>query len=250
MFIVAIAELKGDIDNALGSLSQALETTAYELKLVFNAGFPAVVCVTADEKIAFRARQAIAAQGHVPVLCDRAAVCSSSNMSDLHNFELGSESLIAERNSSAQVRYGDISVLLRATHRSTSEAREQVRERQFRPMAAVLSGGLVLTKTTKKTVTSTTAFNEQVLYVFSRTEAPMILRERSAIYTALGAKRSATSFENFTIVIEELRRRCPSAIYDERLRTSRPIRGVADGSDATDIYAHILAEYLPKHSSR
>jgi hypothetical protein len=249
MFIVAIAELKGDVENAVRSLSQVLETTPYELKLVFNAGFPAIVCVTADENLARAAKQAIRSQGHFPVLCARAAVCPSSDMRELRNFELAPDTLVVDRSSNSSVRYSDITVLLRATHRSTSEAREQIRERQFRPMAAVLSGGLVLTKTTKKTVTSTTAHNEQVLYVFSRSESPVILRERSAIYTALGAKRSATSFENFNMVIEELRRRCPTAIFDERLRTSRPILGVADGIEATDIFAHVLAEYLTQRSS-
>lgn len=250
MFIVAIAELKGDIDAALRPLSEALGTTAYELKLSLNAGLPAVVRVTADERQAAAANRAIADQGHFAVVCDKNEVIPSEAMNELRDFVLEPAGLLAQRGSKDCLPYADVHVLLRATHRTTRESSEQIKERQFRPVAAALSGGLVLTKTTKRTVTSMTANNEQVLYVFSRSRPPLILRERSAIYTGLGARRGPTSFENFNNTTELLRNRCPSAIYDERLRTSRPIRGLADGIEATDIYAHILSEYLPRRALR
>lgn len=244
MFIVAIAEIKGETEHAIRPLSEALGTTPYELKLLFNAGFPAVVCVTADESQALAAKQIIAEKGHYPVLCARSKVVPSAEICELRDFRFEPEGLVPEHGSNRQLAYEEISVLLRAIHRTTSETKEQIKERQFRPVAAVLSGGLVMTKTTKRTVTSSTARNEQVLYIFSRSQPPFLLRERSAIYTDLGTKRSPTSFENFNTTIELLRSRCPSAKYDERLKTSRPIRGVADGVESTDIYAHILAEYL------
>jgi len=250
MFIVAIAKIEGEVEHAIRPLSEALGTTAYELKLVFNAGLPAIVRVTADESQALSAKKAIAAFGHWPILCRRSDVVQSARTRELRNFRFAPEGLVPEQGSNQRLSYDDVSVLLSATHRTTSETSEQVKERQFRPMAAVLSGGLILTKTTKRTVTSTTARIEQVLYIFSRSQPPYLLRERSANYTELGARRSPTSFENFNTTIEILRSRCPAARYDERLRTNRPIRGVAEGVEATDIYAHILSEYLSQCSPR
>jgi len=244
MFIVAVAELKVEIQDAIRPLAGDLATTPYELKLAFNAGFPAVVLVTADETQARAAQKVIAGRGHRPILCDRRDVTPSSEMTQLRAFRLLPDALIPDEGSPRRLDFGDISVLLRATHRTTSERTEQVKERKIRPVMAVMTGGLVLSKTTQRTVTSSTAHNEQVLYLFSRSHAPWLLRERNASYSGLGSRLSASSFENFGTTIQLLREGCPSAAYDERLKTSRPMRGVADGIDATDIYAHMLAMCL------
>ena len=53
-----------------------------------------------------------------------------------------------------------------------------------------------------------------------------------------------TSLDNFATTLQRLRERAPDAAYDERLVNSRPIRGVAEGVEATDILAHLLALYL------
>jgi hypothetical protein len=85
---------------------------------------------------------------------------------------------------------------------------------------------------------------EQVLYLFRRSgEAPFILRERGAIYSGLGADTAPTAFENFQRTIRRLRERAPDAAYDERLMTARTVRGIADGSDAADLLAYLIATH-------
>jgi len=103
----------------------------------------------------------------------------------------------------------------------------------------------VMSKTTKRDVVTRTERREQVLYIFRRSGSPpWLLEERSARYVALGEALRPTSLENFSSAIARLREHAPGATYDERLMTSRPIRGVAAGAEATDILAHLLAQHL------
>lgn len=245
MHIVAIGELRGTVDDAIRPLASDLGTTPYELRLTLNAGFPAVVLVTVDEALSTAAVAAIAKHGHVPVFCVRGDVVPSSRMTLLRGFKFTSGGLVAHTGSDEELPYEDIAVMLRAMHRSTTETTETVKERKLRPVMAIASGGLVMSKTTTRTVTSSTAQNEQVLYIFRRSGAPpWLLRERSAQYVGLGTELKPTSLENFNNTIHRLQKLAPHASYDERLKSSRPLRGVADGIEATDIFAHLLAKHL------
>jgi hypothetical protein len=245
MQLVAIAELTGAAEASIASLAAALETTVYELRLVLNAGLPAVVLATVDPARAQSAVAAIARSGHIPVSCDRADVTPSRRMTALRNFSLDGDGFRPDSASRARFAYSDLGAILRATHRSTTETSETVKERKFRPVMAAATGGLVLTKKTTREVTTRTEHREQVLYLCSRSgQPPWILREREAHYGGLGADLSPASSACFQTTIRRLRESAPSAAYDERLTSGRPIRGVAEGSDATDILAHLLAKHL------
>jgi hypothetical protein len=245
MQLVAIAELTGAIEAAAGPLAAAIGTTAYELKLVLNAGLPAVLLATVDPARAASVVAAIRRAGHLAVVCDRAECTPSTRMTSLRDFRLDGDGLRASADSPARLPYQRIGAMLRATHRRTIETTEKVEERKFRPGMAVLTGGLVLSKKTSREVTTQAHERDQVLYVFRTDgEPPWILRERQAHYGGLGKDLRPTSLENFQTTIRQLRERSPGAAYDERLMTGRPIRGVADGSDATDLLAHLLAAHL------
>jgi len=245
MHIVAIGELRGTVDDAIRPLASDLGTTPYELRLTLNAGFPAVVLVTVDETLARVAVAAITRHGHAPIVCNRGDVVQSSRMTLLRSFKFAAGGLAAHTASDEELPYEDIAVMLRAMHRTTTETTETVKERKLRPVMAIASGGLVMSKTTTRTVTSKLAQNEQVLYIFRRSGGPpWLLRERSAQYVGLGTELKPTSLENFGNTILRLRKLAPHASYDERLKSSRPLRGVADGIEATDIFAHLLASFL------
>jgi hypothetical protein len=245
MHLVAIGELHVAIDDAIRPLAGDLGTTPYELRLALNAGLPAVILATVDEMLAQGAVATIAKYHHKPVTCKRSEVVPSSRMTALGDFQLAKGELVAQAGLGHQLPYDDIAALLRATHRSSAETTAEVKERKLRPVMAVMSGGMVLSKTTTRTVTTRTANNEQVLYIFRRSAAPpWLLSERSAHYGGLGADLHPTSHENFSTAIRRLRECAPEAPYDERLMSSRPIRGVAEGIEATDVLAHLLAKYL------
>jgi hypothetical protein len=244
MFVVAIVEMRGPADD-LTQMALELQTTAYELKLALSAGFPAVVLATVNEVRATDAMAAIRRHGHRAGLCDRAAMVPSSAMTSLRDFHLEPDALVASAASGERFPYSDVLGLLRASHRTTTTSTQDVKERKLRPGMAIATGGLVLTKKTTREVITRTETREQVLYLFRKgRSAPWILRERAARYMGLGPDLRPTSLENFATTIRRLRELAPQAFYDERLMSGRPIRGVAEGIDATDILAYLLADDL------
>jgi hypothetical protein len=243
MFVVAIVELRGPAEG-LAQLAIDLETTVYELKLTLSAGFPAVVLATVDEARATGAVTAIRRHGHRAVMCDRATMVKSGAMTSLRDFQLDRDALLATA-SGESLPYSDVLGLLRASHRTTTTSTQEVKERKLRPGMAIATGGLVMSKKTTREVTTKTEAREQVLYLFRKSgAAPWILRERAARYMGLGTDLRPTSLENFTTTIRRLRELAPMAFYDERLMAGRPIRGVAEGIDAADILAYLLADDL------
>ena len=244
MFLVAIAELRGGIDGTLKELSAELGTAPYDLRLLLNAGFPAVVLATVDEARARAASAAVARHGHVPVALDRRSAVASAAMTELVRFKLTKGAVIADERAPAELPFADIGALVRAMHRGTTTTTEQVKERKLQPVMAVATGGLVMSKKVTRDVTRTEEHREQVLYLFRRSGAPpFILRERGALYNGLGPDLRPTAFENFQTTIRKLRELAPAAAYDERLMNARPIRGVADGSDAADLLAYLIATH-------
>jgi len=242
VFLVAIAEPGASAPDRLGALAADLGTTLYELKLTLNAGFPAVVLATVDEDKAVQAARTISRHGHRAVTVDRRRIVDSAHMTALRDFALEPDAVLASKARRERLPYDDIALLLKASHRTSRQTTEEVKERKLGFSGSSLVTGLPMPVTTTREVTTTTVEHEQVLYLFRTSGAtPFILRKGSAIYTALGANLRPTAIENFATTIRLLRERAPGAKYDERLMTSRPIRGVADGVAATDLYAHLLA---------
>lgn len=245
MHLVAIAELGGALEAAVGPLAGDLGTTVYELRLTLNAGLPAVVLATTEKSRAAEAVAAITARGHRPVACAREDVVPSARMTALRDFQLEGDAIAPRSSSPERLPFADILALLRATHRTVTETTHAVTERKLRPGMAIVTGGLVMSKKTTREVTERTDTRENVLYLFRRSGAePWILRERAGRFMALGADLRPTSLENFATTTRYLRTRAPHAHYDERLVAGRPIRGVADGIEATDLLAHLLATYF------
>jgi len=118
---------------------------------------------------------------------------------------------------------GDVLALVRAALTLETETVDRVTERKLRPGAALVTGGLVMTKKVTREERHTTRDREDLLYIFpSARERPLLLGERSAVYASLpGVAR--TQRENFMRVAAELRARAPGA-WDERLLAHRHIQ--------------------------
>lgn len=249
MYVVAIAELSPS-GGALGELAAELGTTLYELKLAINAGLPAVVVLTVDASLAAKAAAAIARHGHRPVSADRRSITASRDMTSIIDVRFEPDALRAGAVRDERLAYEDVFALLRATHKSEETGMREEKERKFRPGMALATGGLVLSKTTKRQVVTHTEHREQVLYIFKKGGgAPWILRERAARYAGLGADLSPTSLENFKTTLRLLRERAPHAAYDERLLSPRSVRGITDGTAATDLLVHLITTDLASTSA-
>jgi len=240
--LVAILSLSGSVDAAVPALAEALQTAAYDLRLTLAAGFPAVVLVTPEAERALEVARLLRARGHRVALADRTAITPSARMTELRDFQLEPSALRATANGADRLPFSDISALIQAAHKKTRVTTEEVKERSFRPGMALVTGGIVLSKTTTKEVTSRVEERQQVLYIFRRSSAPpWILRERSARYGGLGADLRPTSLDNFATTTRRLRELAPDAGYDDRLLAPRALRGLAEGVEAVDLLAHLLA---------
>jgi hypothetical protein len=241
MYVVAIAAL-GSTDPDLRQLAADLGTTLYELRLVLNAGLPAVVVLTVDISVAANAARAIERHGHRAVSGDRRQLASSQAMVNVVDVAFDPAVFRAGNAQDDRLAYSDIVALLRATQRSEQTQVREEKERKFRPGMALATGGLVLSKTTKRQVVTHTDTRQQVLYVFHGSGGPpWIVREHGVRYAGLGADLAPTSLANFETTLRKLRERAPGAVYDARLMSARAIRGITDGAATTDLLANLIA---------
>lgn len=254
MYLVFLTELGSPIEAEASALARDLGITAYEARMKLTAGLPAAVRTTQDRAAATALSDLLLTRRHRALVCDTADVVSSERMIAMRDFRLAEDAATVPDATGPDTRleYADVMVLLRAVHRESTTTTETVRERKFRPGAAVMTGGLVLSKTTSRDVQTTREAREEVLYAFRRSGAtPWLLRE-SSHYQGLGADLAPTRRANFMTTVRLFRERSRFAAYDERLLTRKQLPHVAgpDGTSdltaGTDLLAHVLALSLAR----
>ena len=219
MYVVAIAELATPLEAEAAALAADIGTTAYEERLHLLTGLPSVVLTTADRSEALALLAKLRARKHGAIACDAAAVVAHEAMIPMRGFTLEPDAVVAGEE---RLPCGEISTLLRAMHRTSTETRGETKSRQFSAGKALLTGGLAFSKTVTREEKSVAQASEQVLYVFrAGGETPWLLRERGTSYAGLGPRLVASSTQNFLTTIACLRERAPTAFYDERLLNPR-----------------------------
>lgn len=255
MFAVAIAELRTDVATEAAALAPDLGVTAYEARLILAQGTPAVVLTTPDEQRAIDFLLRIRARGHGAVALDMTAVVPSHAMVSMRRFRLG-EGAISLDDRPDVLPYGDIGALVAAVHREHTTQATESRDRTISVGRAVMTGGLVMTKTVTRETRTETSERDPVLYVFRRSgETPWLLRERGTAWSGHGAPVSPMATANFKMTVDKIRERAPGAAYDERLVTRRggPERLTSTGGSSNtttrssgtgvDLFAHVIAAW-------
>ncbi len=240
MYVVAIAELKTTIDAEAVALSSDLGISAYEARLVLASGTPTIVSMAFDKARALDLLARLRTRGHGAIACDASVVVASDAMTSMRRFGLGAS----------------------AVHRQRTTSESEVRDSKFSVARAVMTGGIVMTKTVKRETRAVTDEREAVLYIFRRGGAPWILRERGTRWAGHGRPIAPTAGANFQTTVGLLRERMPRAVYDDRLvtRRSAPERmAVAAGAGGTtmttsseggvDLLAHLLAIWISRTQS-
>ena len=264
MFVVVLIELATALDAEATALAAALGGTAYEHRLRLLGGLPACVLTTADAALANRTVTEIRSRGHAAVLLDAARVTPSERMTAIRHFRLEPGAIVLEQPLPARLASSEISVLLRAVHRTRVDTRAEVSKKSFSIGRAVMTGGLMTSKTTKHEQQSSTTESQPVLYVFrSDGEPPWILRERGTNYASLGSRLNPSSMQNFLTTVQLIRELAPHAAYDERLLSLRvpsgaPLKRIGRDEEtvttstthALDLAAHALAQWLQQSHQR
>jgi len=118
---------------------------------------------------------------------------------------------------SMEVEWPDVLAILRGLRKSRTEVERTEATTKFSPGTAVLTGGLVLTESSTKTIRSSEEAYEQVIVVYARDGRAATLAETQLDYSCLGADMQPSATGNMVALARLLRERAKSAFYDERL---------------------------------
>ncbi len=254
MYVVAIIELRGSVEDEAAALAKDLGGTAYDARMLLVAGAPAVVKRTPDREGAVELLGRLRARGHGAVACDLAAVVSADAMTSMRHFRLEASAITLADAPEATLAYDDVLALVPAVHRSRVDTETVTRERKLSVGRALMTSGLSMTKTVTRETHASTEQREGVLYVFRRSGAtPWLLREHGTVWAGHGLRLAPSEAENFRLTVAALRERAPAATFDDRLVARKaPERAALSGgpgsttvktsSDAgMDLLAHLLA---------
>ena len=231
-FFVAISSLATPLETEAKALAADLGTLAYEERLKLTAGLPAIVLTTVDGEAAKDLYLKLGARGHRVQICGSSDVVAAADMISLKHFQMTDDGL---ESAGAQLPWSDIAAIVHARHRETKVSSTTVKEKKFDVGRAVLTGGLVMRKSTQREVVTREEATEHVLYLFrSSGDTPWLLRELATNYGGLGAAIVASATQNFTTAIARFRARAPHARYDDSLLRRPAITDV-------DLYAHLMA---------
>lgn len=253
MYVVFLADAPADAtsgeragtsaDARLAAIAQELAVAPYDARQRLAAGRPAVLFAGPDRARALELLGKLRALALPALACDTASVVASENMVSMRDFALDDEGLRADGQS---LPFADVLCVLRATQRHTVETTTTQKEKSFSAGKAILTGGLVMSSTKSKEVTTSATDREQVLYLFRRSgQTPWLLRETQTRYGALGAALAPATMQNFLTTVRLLRERAPAAVHDERLVNFR-INDVVSAAGGIDLLAHLLAMSIAK----
>ncbi|MEO6774055.1 MAG: hypothetical protein ABI467_13735 [Kofleriaceae bacterium] len=229
--VVALTSLATPIDVEAKALAADLGATPYETRMKLAPGLPAIVLSTTDPGAAERLATQLRARKHRAAVCRAAEVVAARAMVSMRTFQIDGDGLDTGMD---QLPWTDVSAIIHARTQQQADHHETVKEKKFDLGRAVLSGGLVMSKTVKREVTSHGETSEHVLYLFRASgETPWLMREHGTNYSGLGTALDPTSLRNFTTAIAQFRARAPHARFDDSLvRRSVP---------EVDLYAHLIA---------
>jgi len=221
MHIVALHNLPQNKEALAKALAAAMGATVYEAlsRLRSPGKGPFVVGVFAATGPAEELVKKLTAGGFEAALLKEDEIETEAVGFVVRKFRLSGDALIVEsRNEeSLAIDYSSIELILRGTSIAQSTTTQTVKEKKFDPGMALLTSGLKMTKTTEKTIESTVQTREGFFYLYAGDQKTLIFREGGLSYDSLGTALQPTRQANFSYIIEELRRRSPEAIYDDRL---------------------------------
>jgi hypothetical protein len=221
MHIVAVHNLRDDKQNMAEALAAILKGTTFEAlsRLRAPGSGPFVVGVFAEQAHAAALAGELESGGFSAAVLSGGELEAEAGQWSIRRFGLNEQDLSVESadGRSLTLAYQDIGLILRGIGISSSTSTETTKERKFDAGAALLSGGLKMTKTTKTAREVTKEEREGFFTLYAANNPTLLFRENSLVYDALGSGRGLSRSANFAQLTTELRRRCPAARYDDRL---------------------------------
>ena len=253
MFLVAIMEVPQPLEASAQKLATRLGLTLYEARTRLSGEPPRVVSVLADGNEAHLLASGLSRDGFSGVVADGTDIETDDRRAHIQSLAFGAESLEAtlRDGSRREVRWADITLLLRGNRTSQQTTTRDETVRSFSAGKALLTGGLMLSSKKTTTTTTTSRQSQAFLYVYDASGEPTLaVYEQRLSYAFLGKQLQPSSLTNFQTVVAEIQKRAPGAKMDTRLSKSPtlgtpplPPRGVDPNEWKVDIAATLLALY-------
>lgn len=254
MHVVAIDRVTGDLAAAARALADLTGRTPYECRprVQVPGGGPAVISTHPDAAAANAFAGQVRAAGFHPTVLDAAAEKARLRACSAHGFSLDGDALeLADRHGRAvAIPYDTIDRLVRGTAVSQTRHTETTKERSLSVGRAILSGGLVMSRTKSVEHTSTTTSSTGFLAVYAGAEL-VWLAENELDYRSLGSAMQPARAANFLRVVGEIRSRGSAASWDDRLlhvAAQRQVLGpTLDAEHDLEIAVALVAASLGPH---
>ena len=237
-----------------GPLADASDKTLYEARARLSdpEGGPAVVGNFAEIEPAYAFAGRLRANGLIPILLTPEEVESDARRFLVRSFQLGEHAItaVSRQGQTVERSYREIDLVLRGVRVEERTEIKRTEQRKFSLSRSLLTGGLVLSKTTRKAEPVTMEEREDFLHLYSGGDPALVFRSGALNFRSLGAELRPSTAANYSYLVETLRRALPHARYDERLAT-RQGRARLLGpslSENLDVAITLLARTLRQRS--
>lgn len=221
MVIVAINKLPQDKDPLANPLAGALGKTPHEAmaRLRGTGPGPLVAATFKDSETVEKTTERLREAGFETLLVNSGDLERENERFIVRRFEFSDDRLRLEsvQGPGIAVPYEEIELILRGISSATHTETETVKERKVDGGMALMTGGLKLTKTARTSRDVTTEERESFINLYCGGLPVIVFGESRLNFDSLGANRQPTRTANFQITEAELRKRCPSAVHDNRL---------------------------------
>jgi len=231
MKLVAIVRVPTHPDVAARALAQASGLALAEARMRL-APEPPLLLARLDSDSADALVAALRKAG-LAALAIPADFPSDKDRTVTHSFSFDSAGVtfVPRLGESMRAAWPDVLAILRGLRAARSESSRTERSKSFSVGRSVLTGGLVMTRTSTKSVRSSEESTEQVILVYERSGRVALLSERELDFSCLGPDMLPSSTGNMLELAKLLREGAKVAFYDERLLRlgRRPLPFLAGG---------------------
>jgi hypothetical protein len=231
MKLVAIVRSAPDPGEAANAVARASGLTLAEARMRLAPEPPALLARLEEEKAA--ALVASLRKSGLAALAVGFPVPASKDRTVVRSFSLGDAGAVFVPRSGEpmQVQWADVLAIFRGQRASRSDVERTEKSKSFSAAAAVMTGGLKLTRTSTKTAHSLEESTEQVILVYGRDGRVAHLAEHQLEFSSLGPGMHPSSTGNMVELARRLREKATGAFYDERLLRlgRRPLPFLAGG---------------------
>jgi hypothetical protein len=250
VFVVAIHYAPGAGEALAAPLGEALDKTPYEIKARLSdpEGGPAVIARYGEIEPAWACAGRLRANNLSPILLTPEDVETDARRFLVRSFELGGQALTAtsRRGETAEIAYRDLALFLRGVRVDEQTEIKTTEQRKFSMTRALVTQGLMMTKTVRKTDKVTTASREEFFQLYAAGRPPLVFRAGALDYRSFGGALQPSVQANFTQLVERMRQTFPDVRYSERLLNTQS-RSRILGPGLTDNHLDIAISLLARH---